>query len=124
MKTFFTSSNSSILVLDYGKNPIPTANIQYIVGKGNYSLIKTTAERPFLSSFTLKTFRNNLKINDCFFIARKGLLINIDYLEKVSFENGNLLAHMKNGTSWNFSRRGGRRFTEHMLEKGISINGL
>jgi DNA-binding LytR/AlgR family response regulator len=80
MKTTETSKGFPCLLLNYGKQILPTPEIQYFEGEGNYSFIRTTLNGVLTSDFTLRLFSEKLLHQENFFSTRKGLLLNIDFL--------------------------------------------
>jgi len=119
MKTTFTHAGNPCLVLNYGKQALLTKEIKYIVGDGNYSSITTKTQGVLLSSFTLRLFSDSLGSFQNFFSPRKGLLINIDYLENVFQKDGVYYAKMKDGNQHILSRRKGRAFVEYLLSNEL-----
>ena len=88
MKTTFTSTGLPCILLNYGKQTLPSPEIQYIVGEGNYSLIQTSANKILTSAFTMRLFSDQLSSQNNFFSPRKGLLVNVDYLKSVVCKGG------------------------------------
>lgn len=119
MKTTFTTTGTPCIILNYGKQALPAPEIQYIVGEGNYSLIRTKADGLLTSSFTMRLFSNSLETFNNFFSPRKGLLLNVDYLEKVYLKEGTYYAMMADGQSHILSRRKGKAFLYYLLENEL-----
>ena len=115
MKTTFTTTGTPCIILNYGKQALPAPEIQYIVGEGNYSLIRTKANGLLTSSFTMRLFSDSLETFNNFFSPRKGLLLNVDYLEKVYLKEGAYYALMTDGQSHILSRRKGKAFLDYLF---------
>ncbi|MCP9762253.1 LytTR family DNA-binding domain-containing protein [Lacihabitans soyangensis] len=116
MKTTFTSTGLPCLVLNYGKQTLPSPEIQYIEGEGNYSLIQTSANKILTSAFTMRLFSDQLASQSNFFSPRKGLLLNVDYLKSVDCKEGVYYALMKDGKSHVLSRRKGKAFLDYLSD--------
>ncbi len=120
MKTTFSTFGIPSLLLNYGKQALPTPEIQYIEGEGNYSIIKTISNGKLTSSFTLRLFSEQLKEFQNFFSPRKGLLLNIDYLVEVNNHNGIFYAIMKDGKAHILSRRKGKAFVCYLSDNNLN----
>lgn len=119
MKATETSKGFPCLLLNYGKQILPTPEIQYIEGEGNYSLIRTTLNGVLTSAFTLRLFSEKLLHQENFFSPRKGLLLNIDFLESVNEVEGIFYAKMEEGKSHILSRRKGKAFLDYLLDNKL-----
>ncbi|MCP9768634.1 hypothetical protein EGI22_11975 [Lacihabitans sp. LS3-19] len=119
MKTTFTTTGTPCIILNYGKQALPTPEIQYIVGEGNYSLIRTKTNGLLTSSFTMRLFSDSLETFNNFFSPRKGLLLNVDYLEKVYQQDGVYYAMMSDGKSHILSRRKGKAFLDYLFKNEL-----
>ncbi|SOE22963.1 LytTr DNA-binding domain-containing protein [Spirosomataceae bacterium TFI 002] len=116
MKTFTTSTGNAYLVMDYGKNSIPTDDIKYIEGDGNYSNFQLSKGKSFISSFTLRTFTSKLNEERGFFSPRKGLLINLNYANEIVTRGNSKFIKMKDGKELQLSRRKGRELIDFLKD--------
>lgn len=124
MKTSTNLSGTPFFILNYGKRKLPITDIKYIVGEGNYSNISITSGKGIMSSFTLRTFTEELNSHENFFSPRKGLLINLNFLKEIIQENGTLFVKMDDGKKHILSRRKGRSLIDYLKERNWKITGL
>lgn len=97
------------LTVNYGKKKLPLSNIKYIESVfGNYSKIYLCEGEDYLSSFTLKYFQNQLVSTDRFRLGRKGLLLNMEHLKKLTEDENVKYAVLKSGETFKLSRRKGK----------------
>lgn len=109
------------LKLNYGKNLVPLQSIRYIESAGNYSQINLQNNRSYFTSFTLKIYSSELLKRPNFFIPKRGLLINLNFLDALSETDGVLYAIFKNGEEMQLSRRKGKALIEHLKTNRMFI---
>lgn len=104
------------LKVNYGKKELPTEKIRYIVSvHGNYSIIHFGDGKEYLSAFTLKHYQQQLTPEQ-FQLGRKGLLINLDYLESLAEdEQQTKYAKLTTGETFKLSRRKGKELEEKVM---------
>lgn len=122
MKTFTNGEGKFCLLLNYGRNYLSADDISYIEGDGNYSTIINKNGQQILSSFTLRKFTDHLVEQGNFFIARKGLLINLERLNGIEIHGGKIYAIMKSEEKLPLSRRKGKALLEHIQNIGLQIS--
>lgn len=113
MKTLQENGQKGLL-LNYGKIHINVDAIRYIEGDGNYSHINLVQNKAYTSSFTLKIFSEKLAANKVFFSPRKGLLLNLNFLQEVFYKTGGLHAKLHSGEVLPLSRRRGKALLDHL----------
>lgn len=121
MKQYITSQNHEQISFDYGKKKVHLKAIKYLESVyGNYTIVNLNDKQQILSSFTLKYYSSQLKNHECFFVVRKGLMINIQFLSKIETREDGHYAILKDGSSFRMSRRKGKELMLH-LEKESSL---
>lgn len=121
MKQTIPFTNTDLISFDYGKKKILLNTIQFLESKfGNYTVVNLHNKQQILSSFTLKYYSLQLTPTERFFVVRKGLMININYLSKVEERVDGQYAIMKDGSSFRMSRRKGKELIL-FLEKSKSL---
>ncbi|WP_162628109.1 LytTR family transcriptional regulator DNA-binding domain-containing protein [Arcticibacterium luteifluviistationis] len=121
MKTFTTQSGVPCILLNHGKRVILAPRIKYIEGDGNYSNIKVEGGESLISSFTLRLFSDGLSTNTNFFSPRKGLLLNLNFLEEIQLKSGTLYARLRTGEVLPLSRRKGKSLIEYISDNKLKI---
>ncbi|MGR3810353.1 LytTR family transcriptional regulator DNA-binding domain-containing protein [Jiulongibacter sp. NS-SX5] len=116
MKTINRDGKHYIL-LNHGSIQLDTSQIRYIEGDGNYSHLYLKNKAPILSSFTMKLFSDELERNSQFFSPRKGLLLNLSFLQDIIQEDRSYTAIMKNGDVLKLSRRRGKALMSFLKEQ-------
>lgn len=102
-------ATATLLSFNYGKVHISAKNVKYIESVyGNYSLVKFTDRKQIVSAYTLNHYLEMLDISDGFFNIHKGILINLDFLEKIEKRTDGSYALMTDGSNFRMSRRKGR----------------
>lgn len=114
MKTYYTTTGTPILVMNYGKSAISANDIKYIKGDGNYSNIQVSSGKKMVSAFTLNVFTKTLGSEKNFFSPNKGILINLNHLKAITVRNGSKYAMMKDGQELPISRRKMKPFIEYL----------
>ncbi len=121
MKTYTNNSGTYCLLLNHGKQIIPTQKIRYIEGEGNYSTLNIDGGGKLISSFTLRLFNDHLKSQTYFFSPRKGLLINLYYLKEIKVSGGLYYAKLRRGDLLQLSRRRGKALIEYINANNWNI---
>lgn len=117
MNTFTNIVGPEKLVYNYGKKAVEFKSIKYIESfAGNYSMIRLNDKGYICSSFTLKHYTNKLEGKCNFFLARKGLLLNLNFIDQIVDENGIKSVKLSTGEVFRLSRRLGSRLIEHLNE--------
>jgi DNA-binding LytR/AlgR family response regulator len=81
-----------------GKNFIPICEVIYLQSDINYTVIHTLDCRRHISGFSLKTWEGRIQ-GDTFLRINKGLLINRDFIVKVSTLKKEKFICLTNGLS-------------------------
>jgi DNA-binding LytR/AlgR family response regulator len=116
MKITQNQNGEPMLLLDYGKAAFKFSEITFIKGLGNYSQLFMNTGKSFMSSFTLLKYEQNLSFSQKFFSPKKGLVINLDYLNEIRHEQGELVAYMLDGNKHTLSRRRGKALLKFIEE--------
>jgi DNA-binding LytR/AlgR family response regulator len=115
METFTKKNNSENLILNYGKKTVSFENIKYIESyAGNYSMIRLSDKGYICSAFTLKHYTSRLESTSSFYLARKGLLINTNFIEEISDLDGVKWMKLSTGEIFKLSRRQGAKLINHI----------
>lgn len=105
------------LIFNYGKKAVSFNSIKYIESfAGNYTMVRLNDKGYICSSFTLKHYTNQLEGENEFFLARKGLLLNLRYVSEIISEGTNKSVKLSTGEIFRLSRRIGSRLIEHLKE--------
>jgi DNA-binding LytR/AlgR family response regulator len=114
------SGNSIIqdrLVYNYGKKAVEFNSIKYIESfAGNYSMIRLNDKGYICSSFTLKHYTSKLEGKCNFFLARKGLLLNLKFIQEIMEDKGVKSVKLSTGEVFKLSRRLGSRLIDYLNE--------
>ena len=109
---------TEILKVDYGKKKLQLNQIKYIKSvDGNYSLIVLKEGKNYLSAFTLKKYAEQLESTDNFRLARKGLLLNLEYINDLEKTENVKFAVLKTGEKFQLSRRIGNQLLGYLKNK-------
>ncbi|MGR3809058.1 LytTR family transcriptional regulator DNA-binding domain-containing protein [Jiulongibacter sp. NS-SX5] len=122
MKTFTNGEGKFCLKMNYGKSFLSAEEISYIEGDGNYSIIINKNGKQILSSFTLRKFTDYLLDEGHFFVARKGLLLNLQRLQRIEQKDGKLYAVMISQRRLPLSRRKGKALIDYIHNEGLNIS--
>ncbi|WP_341228300.1 LytTR family transcriptional regulator DNA-binding domain-containing protein [uncultured Arcticibacterium sp.] len=122
MKVLQNSKGETYFSLNHGKRNVLTPEIRYIKSDGNYSCILLRTGEVLLSSFTLKVYADQLLKRPNFFVGKRGLLINLNYLKTLSEIDGVLYGVFKNGEELPLSRRKGKGLLMHLRRHRGFIN--
>lgn len=115
MNTFTNTMIPGKLIYNYGKKAVEFNSIKYIESyAGNYSMIRLNDKGYICSSFTLKHYTTKLEGKCNFFLARKGLLLNLNFIEEIVEDNGVKSVKLSTGEVFRLSRRLGSRLIEHL----------
>ena len=108
----------NILRFNYGKKPVLYSSIKYIESfAGNYSMVRLHDHGYICSSFTLKHYREKLEPQGDFFQVRKGLLINLNFINQIIDQEGKKWAVLTSGESFQLSRRCGQKLLSFLKDK-------
>ena len=117
MNTFTNTMNPGKLIYNYGKKAVEFNSIKYIESyAGNYSMIRLNDKGYICSSFTLKHYTTKLEGKCNFFLARKGLLLNLNFIEEIVEDNGVKSVKLSTGEVFRLSRRLGSRLISFLGE--------
>lgn len=101
-----TTTPRTSLAFNYGKKAVSLHTIQYLASKyGNYTTIRVTDQKEIFSSFTLKHYVTKLAEVHFFYLIRRGMLINLHFVESVEAGQRQGLVRMQNGETFQVSRR-------------------
>ncbi|MCP9754092.1 hypothetical protein EGI26_02810 [Lacihabitans sp. CCS-44] len=115
MNTFTKSIIPERLVYNYGKKAVEFNSIKYIESfAGNYSMIRLNDKGYICSSFTLKHYTSKLEGRCNFFLARKGLLLNLQFIQEITDEKGVKSVKLSTGEVFKLSRRLGSRLIDYL----------
>ncbi|MCP9767538.1 hypothetical protein EGI22_06415 [Lacihabitans sp. LS3-19] len=117
MKTYTENLPTEKLVYNYGKKAVAFNNIKYIESfAGNYSMIRLNNKGYICSSFTLKHYTSQLEGKCNFFLARKGLLLNLEFIKEITEKDGVKSVSLSTGETFKLSRRLGSRLIDYLKE--------
>ncbi|MCP9764336.1 hypothetical protein EGI31_15435 [Lacihabitans soyangensis] len=117
MNTFTNTLVPEKLIYNYGKKAVEFNTIKYIESfAGNYSMIRLNNKGYICSSFTLKHYTTKLEGKCNFFLARKGLLLNLEFVDEIMEEKGVKSVKLSTGEVFKLSRRLGSRLIEYLNE--------
>ena len=115
MNTFTNQVLTEKLVYNYGKKAVAFNSIKYIESfAGNYSMIRLNDKGYICSSFTLKHYTSQLEGKCNFFLARKGLLLNLKFIQEIMDEDGVKSVKLSTGEVFKLSRRLGSRLIDYL----------
>jgi hypothetical protein len=115
MKEFNQLATENKLTLNYGKKTVYCNSIKYIESfAGNYSMIRLADANYICSAFTLKHYTSQLEGENNFFLARKGLLLNLAYLSAVKELDGVKCVQLSTGEIFKLSRRLGSKLLDYL----------
>lgn len=110
------------LSFNYGKKAVALHTIQYLASKyGNYTAIRVTGQKEIFSSFTLKYYVIQLADIQFFYVIRKGMMINLHFVQSVQAENRQGVVRMKNGEVFRVSRRRIKDLVDRAMDLGIQL---
>ncbi|MCA0363281.1 MAG: hypothetical protein U0V04_05255 [Spirosomataceae bacterium] len=117
MNNYQKKVTSDKLIFNYGKHSVAFTTIKYIESyAGNYSMIRLNDKGYICSSFTLKHYTSQLEGVCDFYLARKGLLLNLRYVDEIIEEKGAKLVKLSTGEIFKLSRRIGARLIDYLKE--------
>lgn len=117
MKTYTETIPAEKLVYNYGKKTVAFNNIKYIESfAGNYSMIRLENKGYICSSFTLKHYTSQLEGKCNFYLARKGLLLNLEFIKEITEIDGVRTVKLSTGETFRLSRRLGSRLIDYLKE--------
>ncbi|MBK6980030.1 MAG: hypothetical protein IPH28_25510 [Cytophagaceae bacterium] len=117
MNNYQKKVTSDKLIFNYGKHAVAFNSIKYIESfAGNYSMIRLDDKGYICSSFTLKHYTSRLEGVYDFYLARKGLLLNLKFVDEIIEEKGAKLVRLSTGEVFKLSRRIGARLVDYLRE--------
>ncbi len=115
MKTEINKAIIHNLFFNYGKKSVSTEKIKYIESfAGNYSMIRLSDKGYICSAFTLKHYSTKLVGESHFFLARKGLLLNLNYIQEIKEFEGVKSVKLSTGEVFKLSRRLGSKLVNYL----------
>jgi len=115
MKTETNKVIDHNLFFNYGKKSVSIEKIKYIESyAGNYSMIRLTDKKYICSAFTLKHYSTKLVGENHFFLARKGLLLNLNYVQEIKELEGVKCVTLSTGEVFKLSRRLGSKLVNYL----------
>jgi len=122
MNNYQKKVTSDKLIFNYGKHAVAFNSIKYIESfAGNYSMIRLNDKGYICSSFTLKHYTTRLEGVYDFYLARKGLLLNLKFVDEIIEEKGAKLVKLSTGEVFKLSRRIGARLVDYLRENTYKI---
>ncbi len=119
MKNSTNLLSRNVIRFNYGKKPVLSSSIKYIESfAGNYSMVRLHDQGYICSAFTLKHYRQKLEPQGEFFLVRKGLLLNLSFINEIVDQDGKKWAVLTSGESFQLSRRCGQKLISFLREKG------
>lgn len=115
MKTETNKVTDHNLFFNYGKKSVSIEKIKYIESfAGNYSMIRLDDKKYICSAFTLKHYSTMLVGENQFFLARKGLLLNLNYIHEINEFEGVKSVKLSTGEVFKLSRRLGSKLVNYL----------
>ena len=106
MKNLTNTSTLKQITFDYGKKKVNLEHIRYFESyAGNYTLVKLENQAKICSSFTLKYYAQILDGETNFMLIRKGLLVNMQHVAKLTRDESGDWVTLLTGEKFKFSRR-------------------
>lgn len=115
MKTETKKVIDQNLFFNYGKKAVSFEKIKYIESfAGNYSMIRLIDKGYICSAFTLKHYSTQLVGESHFFLARKGLLLNLNFIQEIKEQDGVRCVKLSTGEVFKLSRRIGSKLVNFL----------